>query len=74
MVKLKSSADGWRGEIGASFTPAAAGLLATAVLDALSARGSLRRILISYDGRRGGPAVAAAVHAAVRQRPAVAVM
>jgi phosphomannomutase len=68
MIRLKSSADGWRGEIGASFTPAAAGLLAAAVLDVLAARGPLRRVLISYDGRRGGPAVAAAVQAAVQDR------
>jgi len=72
VLRLKSSADGWRGEIGAGFTPAAAGLLATAVLDVLASRVPLRRVLISYDGRTGGAEVAAAVHAAVAQRrPAV---
>ncbi len=72
MLRLKSSADGWRGEIGAGFTPAAAGLLAAAVLDVLAPRVPLRRVLISYDGRRGGPDVAAAVHAAVaRRRPEI---
>ncbi|MEO6501808.1 MAG: phosphoglucomutase [Jatrophihabitantaceae bacterium] len=72
MLTLKSSADGWRGEIGASFTPAAAGLLAAAVLDALAAGDPLRRILISYDGRRDGAAVAAAVRAAVSDRLGIA--
>jgi phosphomannomutase len=72
MLRLRSSADGWRGEIDVSFTPAAAGLLAGAVLDVLSATGPPRRILISYDGRRGGPAVAAAVRAAVGDRLATA--
>ena len=72
MLRLRSSADGWRGEIGAGFSPAAAGLLAAAVLDVLAARLPLRRVLISYDGRAGGPEVAAAVHAAVaRRRPAI---
>lgn len=68
MLRLKSSADGWRGEIGVAFTPATAALLATATLDALPARTAPRRVLIGYDGRRGGPEVAAAVHAAIRDR------
>lgn len=70
MLRLRSSADGWRGEIGAGFTPAAAGLLATAVLDVLAGRAPLRRVLISYDGRTGGADVAAAVHAAMTRHRA----
>jgi len=38
------------------------------VLDVLATRTAPRRILISYDGRRGGPAVAAAVQAAIGDR------
>ncbi|GIF15716.1 phosphoglucomutase [Actinoplanes teichomyceticus] len=62
--RAKSSADGWRGVIGADFTPAYAGLVASCVLRGLPADAPAPSVLVTYDGRRSGPECAAAVAAA----------
>ncbi|MGI8664566.1 MAG: phosphoglucomutase [Jatrophihabitans sp.] len=65
---LKSSADGWRGQIGAGFDRRSAARLAAAALDVLAEQAPVRRVLIGYDGRRGGAEVAAAIATVVTRR------
>nr|AUV64126.1 phosphoglucomutase [Streptomyces citricolor]BAV57063.1 phosphoglucomutase [Streptomyces citricolor] len=57
-LRLRSSADGWRGVIGESFTPASAGLLAGCVVEVVA---SSPRVLVTHDGRRFGAQAAQAV-------------
>ncbi|MFE0427004.1 hypothetical protein ACFW15_32490, partial [Streptomyces sp. NPDC058953] len=64
MSAIKSSADGWRGIIGETFTPSYAALVTHCVMRALAAVQETRTVLVTYDGRRGGEQCAAAVVAA----------
>lgn len=64
---MASSADGWRGRIGSSFSPRDAGLIARCVLDRLEAS-STGRVVVSHDSRQGGDAAASAIIAEIRAR------
>lgn len=59
---LRSSADGWRGRIGASFTPDAVAALTACVVETLAPR----TVLITHDGRTGGIEATAAAVASCR--------
>jgi phosphomannomutase len=65
-LRLTSSADGWRGIIGEGFTPEATGALAGCVVRALTPAGEPPTVLVTYDGRRGGPPAADAVRRAAQ--------
>lgn len=66
-MPLTASADGWRGKIEQGFTPEAAARLADAALHVL--RDSCgTRVLVSHDGRKGGPEAAALILNVAKQR------
>jgi phosphomannomutase len=68
--RLRSSADGWRGLIGADFTPDSAAALARCVVAAVRSHAGaahpVSNALVVHDGRRLGAAAAGAVVRAVR--------
>lgn len=67
----KSSADGWRGTIGGSFTREIASRIAAAVLDEWEGAYPIpARVLITHDARALGDAVAADVALLIAARPA----
>ncbi|MFJ1649780.1 hypothetical protein [Streptomyces sp. NPDC088258] len=63
-TSTKSSADGWRGVIGDTFTPAYAALVTHCVMRALAPAQATGTVLVTHDGRRDGRRCAAAVVAA----------
>lgn len=55
-LRIKASADGWRGVIGESFSPEQVAVLAGCVVSCVGPA----TVLVSHDGRRGGEAAATA--------------
>ncbi|AGK49821.1 phosphoglucomutase/phosphomannomutase, alpha/beta/alpha domain III family protein [Burkholderia thailandensis MSMB121] len=54
-MRMRRSADGWRGLIGSTFTPERAARLAAAIVTAVRAHdGGGPRVVVGYDGRRLG--------------------
>ncbi|SCF06541.1 Phosphomannomutase [Micromonospora haikouensis] len=72
-IPTKSSADGWRGVVDETFTPDFAALVTRCVVRALALTRPTRTVLVTYDGRRGGEACAAAVAAAASEMGGVQV-
>jgi phosphomannomutase len=56
MLRMKASADGWRGVIGESFSTEQVGVLAGCTVSCVTPA----TVLVSYDGRRGGTEAATA--------------
>ena len=63
--RLRSSADGWRGVVGAGFSPESAAALGRCAAERVAAERPVSVTLVTYDGRRCGEAAARAVAEAV---------